>query len=129
MYTVLCILLQSIWLCVIISGALMSTLMFLYCSCTCPVYSCSKFKTLLKLLPSAEELKALMRLSLTFCTGLIVFLSMMLGAFLWGGLADKVGRRRCLIMALAINCIFAFLSSFAQGYGFFLFFRLLSGIG
>uniref|UniRef100_A0A671UY68 Synaptic vesicle glycoprotein 2Bb n=1 Tax=Sparus aurata TaxID=8175 RepID=A0A671UY68_SPAAU len=61
--------------------------------------------------------------------GLMVFLSMMVGAFLWGGLADKVGRRRCLIVALAINCIFAFLSSFAQGYGFFLFFRLLSGIG
>ncbi|XP_047200723.1 synaptic vesicle glycoprotein 2B-like [Girardinichthys multiradiatus] len=61
--------------------------------------------------------------------GLVVFLSMMVGAFLWGGLADKTGRRRCLILALAINCIFAFLSSFAQGYGFFLFFRLLSGIG
>uniref|UniRef100_A0A672ZM11 Synaptic vesicle glycoprotein 2B-like n=1 Tax=Sphaeramia orbicularis TaxID=375764 RepID=A0A672ZM11_9TELE len=61
--------------------------------------------------------------------GLVVFLSMMVGAFLWGGLADKVGRRRCLIVALAINCIFAFLSSFAQGYGFFLFFRLLSGVG
>uniref|UniRef100_A0A3Q2PS59 Synaptic vesicle glycoprotein 2Bb n=1 Tax=Fundulus heteroclitus TaxID=8078 RepID=A0A3Q2PS59_FUNHE len=61
--------------------------------------------------------------------GLVVFLSMMVGAFLWGGLADKTGRRRCLIWALAINCIFAFLSSFAQGYGFFLFFRLLSGIG
>uniref|UniRef100_A0A8C4DUR9 Major facilitator superfamily (MFS) profile domain-containing protein n=1 Tax=Dicentrarchus labrax TaxID=13489 RepID=A0A8C4DUR9_DICLA len=61
--------------------------------------------------------------------GLMVFLSMMVGAFLWGGLADKVGRRRCLVVALAINCIFAFLSSFAQGYGFFLFFRLLSGIG
>uniref|UniRef100_A0A1A8IM29 Synaptic vesicle glycoprotein 2B n=1 Tax=Nothobranchius kuhntae TaxID=321403 RepID=A0A1A8IM29_NOTKU len=61
--------------------------------------------------------------------GLVVFLSMMVGAFLWGGLADKLGRRRCLMVALAINCVFAFLSSFAQGYGFFLFFRLLSGIG
>ncbi|KAG8012293.1 Synaptic vesicle glycoprotein 2B [Nibea albiflora] len=61
--------------------------------------------------------------------GLTVFLSMMVGAFVLGGMADKVGRRRCLIVALAINCIFAFLSSFAQGYGFFLFFRLLSGIG
>lgn len=61
--------------------------------------------------------------------GLIVFLSMMVGAFLWGGLADKVGRRQCLILALSINCIFAFMSSLAQGYSFFLFFRLLSGIG
>ena len=61
--------------------------------------------------------------------GLTVFLGMMVGAFVWGGLADKVGRRRCLSAALAINCVFAFLSSFAQGYGFFLFFRLLSGFG
>uniref|UniRef100_A0A8C5FSW7 Synaptic vesicle glycoprotein 2Bb n=1 Tax=Gadus morhua TaxID=8049 RepID=A0A8C5FSW7_GADMO len=61
--------------------------------------------------------------------GLTVFLGMMVGAFVWGGLADKVGRRRCLIVALTINCVFAFLSSFAQGYGFFLFFRLLSGFG
>ncbi|KAM4618582.1 synaptic vesicle glycoprotein 2B-like [Polymixia lowei] len=61
--------------------------------------------------------------------GLIVFLGMMVGAFLWGGLADKLGRRRCLTAALAINCVFAFLSSFAQGYGIFLFFRLFSGIG
>uniref|UniRef100_A0A8C7IDG2 Synaptic vesicle glycoprotein 2Bb n=1 Tax=Oncorhynchus kisutch TaxID=8019 RepID=A0A8C7IDG2_ONCKI len=61
--------------------------------------------------------------------GLIVFLGMMVGAFIWGGMADKLGRRKCLIWALTINCVFAFLSSFAQGYGFFLFFRLISGIG
>lgn len=61
--------------------------------------------------------------------GLIVFLGMMVGAFIWGGMADKLGRRKCLIWALTINCVFTFLSSFAQGYGFFLFFRLISGIG
>ncbi|KAK3535682.1 hypothetical protein QTP70_020586 [Hemibagrus guttatus] len=61
--------------------------------------------------------------------GLIVFLGMMLGAFIWGGMADKVGRRKCLIIALTINCIAAFLSSFSQGYGFFIFFRLISGFG
>ncbi|RXN38689.1 synaptic vesicle glyco 2B-like protein [Labeo rohita] len=53
----------------------------------------------------------------------------MIGAVLWGGLADKLGRRQCLLYALAINCIFSFLSCFAQGYGFFIFFRLCSGIG
>ncbi|MGH0164820.1 UNVERIFIED_CONTAM: hypothetical protein FKN15_047881 [Acipenser sinensis] len=61
--------------------------------------------------------------------GLIVYLGMMLGAFMWGGLADKMGRRKCLIIALAINSVFAFISSFVQGYGFFLFFRLISGFG
>ncbi|KAJ8247508.1 hypothetical protein GJAV_G00247200 [Gymnothorax javanicus] len=53
----------------------------------------------------------------------------MVGAFVWGGLADKVGRRQCLVTALAVHCVFAFLSCFAQGYGFFLFFRLCSGFG
>ncbi|XP_070763352.1 synaptic vesicle glycoprotein 2B-like isoform X2 [Enoplosus armatus] len=79
-------------------------------------------------LPSAEKDMCLSNAEKGML-GLVVFLSMMVGAFLWGGLADKVGRRRCLIMALAINCIFAFLSSFAHSYGFFLFFRLLSGFG
>ncbi|MBN3312364.1 SV2B protein, partial [Atractosteus spatula] len=62
-------------------------------------------------------------------SSLIVYLGMMLGAFIWGGLADKMGRKKCLIIALAINSIFAFLSSFVQGYDLFLFFRLFSGIG
>lgn len=46
-----------------------------------------------------------------------------------GGLADKLGRKQCLIISLAINAAFAFLSSFVQGYGFFLFCRLISGLG
>ncbi|XP_063052247.1 synaptic vesicle glycoprotein 2B [Engraulis encrasicolus] len=79
-------------------------------------------------LPSAEKDMCL-SMAEKGMLGLIVFLGMMLGAFIWGGLADKVGRRKCLVVALAINCIFAFLSSFAQGYGFFLFFRLVSGFG
>ncbi|XP_028812471.1 synaptic vesicle glycoprotein 2Ba [Denticeps clupeoides] len=79
-------------------------------------------------LPSAEKDMCLSNADKGML-GLIVFVGMMMGAFVWGGLADKLGRRQCLIYALAINCIFAFLSSFAQGYGFFIFFRLCSGIG
>ncbi|XP_067090948.1 synaptic vesicle glycoprotein 2B isoform X1 [Osmerus mordax] len=79
-------------------------------------------------LPSAEKDMCLSN-SEKGMLGLIVFLGMMVGAFLWGGMADKVGRRHCLIIALTINCVFAFLSSFSQSYGFFLFFRLFSGIG
>ncbi|XP_030048157.1 synaptic vesicle glycoprotein 2C isoform X2 [Microcaecilia unicolor] len=61
--------------------------------------------------------------------GCIVYLGMMLGAFFWGGLADKMGRRQCLLICMSVNGFFAFLSSFVQGYGFFLFCRLLSGFG
>uniref|UniRef100_H3ADG3 Synaptic vesicle glycoprotein 2A n=1 Tax=Latimeria chalumnae TaxID=7897 RepID=H3ADG3_LATCH len=61
--------------------------------------------------------------------GLIVYLGMMVGAFLWGGLADKIGRRQCLLICLSVNSVFAFFSSFVQGYGTFLFCRLFSGVG
>uniref|UniRef100_A0A667WPD4 Synaptic vesicle glycoprotein 2Ba n=1 Tax=Myripristis murdjan TaxID=586833 RepID=A0A667WPD4_9TELE len=61
--------------------------------------------------------------------GLLVYVAMMVGAVIWGGLCDKMGRRKCLIYVLAIDVIFSFLSCFAQGYGFFLFFRFCSGFG
>uniref|UniRef100_H2S661 Synaptic vesicle glycoprotein 2A n=1 Tax=Takifugu rubripes TaxID=31033 RepID=H2S661_TAKRU len=61
--------------------------------------------------------------------GLIVYLGMMVGAFVWGGLADRIGRRQTLLIALSINSVFAFFSSFVQGYISFLFCRLTSGVG
>lgn len=54
---------------------------------------------------------------------------MMVGALVWGGLCDKMGRRKCLIYVLTIDLVFSFLSCFAQSYGFFLFFRFCSGFG
>uniref|UniRef100_A0A673LFZ5 Synaptic vesicle glycoprotein 2Ba n=1 Tax=Sinocyclocheilus rhinocerous TaxID=307959 RepID=A0A673LFZ5_9TELE len=79
-------------------------------------------------LPSAEKDMCLSNADKGML-GLIVYVGMMIGAVLWGGLADKLGRRQCLLYALAINSIFSFLSCFAQGYGIFIFFRLCSGIG
>uniref|UniRef100_A0A3B5MKX7 Synaptic vesicle glycoprotein 2Ba n=1 Tax=Xiphophorus couchianus TaxID=32473 RepID=A0A3B5MKX7_9TELE len=61
--------------------------------------------------------------------GLLVYVSMMVGALVWGGLCDKMGRRKCLIYVLTIDLVFSFLSCFAQGYGFFLFLRFCSGFG
>uniref|UniRef100_A0A3Q3JJB6 Synaptic vesicle glycoprotein 2A n=1 Tax=Monopterus albus TaxID=43700 RepID=A0A3Q3JJB6_MONAL len=61
--------------------------------------------------------------------GLIVYLGMMVGAFVWGGLADRIGRRQTLLISLSINSVFAFFSSFVQGYSSFLFCRLVSGVG
>ncbi|XP_062439703.1 synaptic vesicle glycoprotein 2B isoform X2 [Rhea pennata] len=79
-------------------------------------------------LPSAEKDMCLSS-SNKGMLGLIVYLGMMVGAVVLGGLADKLGRKKCLIISLAINAAFAFLSSFVQGYGFFLFCRLISGLG
>ncbi|XP_040586124.1 synaptic vesicle glycoprotein 2B [Mesocricetus auratus] len=79
-------------------------------------------------LPSAEKDMCLSS-SKKGMLGLIVYLGMMAGAFILGGLADKLGRKRVLGMSLAINASFASLSSFVQGYGAFLFCRLISGIG
>ncbi|NXC11910.1 SV2B protein, partial [Corythaeola cristata] len=79
-------------------------------------------------LPSAEKDMCLSS-SNKGMLGLIVYLGMMVGAVMLGGLADKLGRKKCLIISLSINAAFAFLSSFVQGYGFFLFCRLISGLG
>ncbi|KAM6903072.1 synaptic vesicle glycoprotein 2C-like [Xenentodon cancila] len=59
----------------------------------------------------------------------IVYLGMMFGAFFWGGLSDKAGRKQCLLISLSMNGFFAFLSSFVQGYSTFLFCRMVSGFG
>ncbi|CAM4664674.1 unnamed protein product [Leuciscus chuanchicus] len=61
--------------------------------------------------------------------GSVVYLGMMVGAFFWGGLSDKVGRRQCLLVCMSVNGFFSFLSSFVQGYGTFLFCRMFSGFG
>ncbi|KAM4635063.1 synaptic vesicle glycoprotein 2C [Polymixia lowei] len=61
--------------------------------------------------------------------GSIVYLGMMFGAFFWGGLSDKLGRKQCLLIAMSVNGFFAFLSSFVQGYSTFLFCRMVSGFG
>ncbi|XP_041092817.1 synaptic vesicle glycoprotein 2C-like [Polyodon spathula] len=61
--------------------------------------------------------------------GSIVYLGMMVGAFFWGGMADKVGRRQTLLICMSVNGFFAFLSSFVQGYGLFLLCRVFSGFG
>ncbi|XP_073322680.1 synaptic vesicle glycoprotein 2Ca isoform X3 [Pagrus major] len=61
--------------------------------------------------------------------GSVIYLGMMVGAFFWGGMSDKIGRRQCLLICMSTNGFFAFLSSFVQGYGLFLVCRLFAGFG
>uniref|UniRef100_A0A8C2HG82 Synaptic vesicle glycoprotein 2Ca n=1 Tax=Cyprinus carpio TaxID=7962 RepID=A0A8C2HG82_CYPCA len=79
-------------------------------------------------LPSAET-DMCMPDSSSGWLGSIVYLGMMVGAFFWGGMADKVGRRQCLLICMSMNGFFAFLSSFVQGYGVFLLCRMIAGFG
>ncbi|KAL1139312.1 hypothetical protein AAG570_006298 [Ranatra chinensis] len=57
----------------------------------------------------------------------IIFIGMMVGAYVWGSIADSVGRKRVLIIISFLNgfCIIA--SSFCQSYGLFMTFRFLNG--
>ncbi|XP_026870871.2 synaptic vesicle glycoprotein 2Ca [Electrophorus electricus] len=79
-------------------------------------------------LPSAET-DVCMPDSGSSWLGSIVYMGMMMGAFFWGGMADKVGRRQCLLICMSLNGFFGFLSSFVQGYDLFLLCRMIAGFG
>ncbi|XP_051776757.1 synaptic vesicle glycoprotein 2C isoform X1 [Erpetoichthys calabaricus] len=57
------------------------------------------------------------------------FLGMAIGGYVWGYLADKNGRQKILAFSLAINGLFAALSSLATTFWLFLLLRFISGIG
>lgn len=54
---------------------------------------------------------------------------MMIGGYLWGYLADQRGRRKVLVVSLAINGLFGGLASLAPWFWLFLLLRFISGIG
>ena len=47
--------------------------------------------------------------------GSIAYLGLCAGALIWGGVADKVGRRHCLLICLSMSAFFSVLSAFSQG--------------
>ncbi|KAI8441391.1 hypothetical protein MSG28_015006 [Choristoneura fumiferana] len=52
-----------------------------------------------------------------------------LGAIGWGALAARLGRRRALLSALAVNSVFAAIAAFMPTYGTFMMARFCSAIG
>lgn len=60
-------------------------------------------------------------------TGTLFFLSMLIGAVGFGRLADRIGRRRVLIVTVACDAIFGLLSIFAPSFGVLLLLRFLTG--
>ncbi len=61
-------------------------------------------------------------------TGTLFFLGMLIGAVVFGRLADRIGRRRVLIVTVACDAVFGTLSIFAPDFTVLLALRFLTGI-
>lgn len=62
-------------------------------------------------------------------TGTLFFVGMLLGAFVLGRMADRVGRRPVLMAAVVIDACFGVASAFAPDFTWLLVLRFLTGIG
>lgn len=61
-------------------------------------------------------------------TGTLFFLGMLIGAALFGRLADRYGRRRVLLITVACDAVFGLLSVFAPSFAILLGLRFLTGM-
>ncbi len=62
-------------------------------------------------------------------TGTLFFLGMLVGAFVFGRLADRIGRRPVLMISIVIDAIFGIASAFAPDLSWLLALRFLTGLG
>jgi len=62
-------------------------------------------------------------------TGTVFFIGMLIGAFVFGRLADRIGRRPVLLMAVVIDACFGVASAFAPDFTWLLVLRFMTGIG
>jgi putative MFS transporter len=62
-------------------------------------------------------------------TGTLFFTGMLVGAFVFGRLADRIGRRPVLMIAVVIDACFGVASAFAPDFTWLLALRFLTGIG
>ena len=60
--------------------------------------------------------------------GSLFFAGMFFGAWGFGALADRVGRRTVFLVTIALNATFALLSAVAPSFGLLLVFRFLNGL-
>lgn len=61
--------------------------------------------------------------------GTSVFLGMLLGAWGWGWISDRIGRKTGFISTVAIDSIFGLLSAFSPSFIWLLILRTITGIG
>ncbi|NIF83664.1 MFS transporter [Comamonas sp. Tr-654] len=62
-------------------------------------------------------------------TGTFFFIGMLIGAFVFGRLADRIGRRPVLMMAVVIDAFAGVASAFAPDFAWLLVLRFITGIG
>ncbi len=62
-------------------------------------------------------------------TGTLFFTGMLIGAFVFGRLADRIGRRPVLMIAVVIDACFGVASAFAPDFTWLLALRFLTGVG
>ncbi len=60
-------------------------------------------------------------------TGTAFFAGMLLGAAIFGRIADRIGRRRVLLLTVALDAVFGLLSVLAPSFGALLVLRFLTG--
>lgn len=58
---------------------------------------------------------------------IVLIVGMMAGAYVWGSVADSLGRRKVLIVISFMNAVCIVASSFSQNYAIFMVFRFLNG--
>lgn len=56
-------------------------------------------------------------------------IGMALGAFIWGGIADVIGRKKAFTLTLLVFSIFTVAGAFSPAFGWFILFRFLAGFG
>lgn len=59
----------------------------------------------------------------------VIFVGMLFGSYIWGSMADLVGRRATIVLSLSISAIFGFLSAFSPWFWLFVLLRFFSGFG
>ncbi|NJC56823.1 MFS family permease [Brevibacterium marinum] len=56
-------------------------------------------------------------------------IGMALGAFVWGGIADVIGRKKAFTLTLLVFSVFTVAGAFSPAFGWFILFRFLAGFG
>lgn len=59
----------------------------------------------------------------------IIFVGMLFGSYVWGSLADIIGRRTSVVSSLTVSAVFGMISAFSPWFWLFVVLRFFSGFG